>query len=257
MEVSHNPINKIRMLNRGLLMAFVASLLLSVYFLFSLPSDLQSKGNLQYLDLVKPILFNLYVSLAITATLACVALYFEITNKQTVIVYREKSLAQSTAEKTQADSGSKLTSLNSKSIRSNDNQTLLSESLNHICNKLDAVAGACYLAKEEEHIKFVELVTGFALPLSESDILRFNFGEGIVGQAAKSGKSIYLDEIPEGYIQVVSGLGQSYPKYLLILPLSKNNEVKGILEIATFRELSGQEKQMAEKFAGEIGERLR
>lgn len=254
-EGKPNSNNNISAFSRGLMIAFAASLLVSVYLLFTLPSDLRFKGNLQYLDLVTPILVKLYIALGVTVALACFALYAEMKNTKVVIVLKEKSAAQSVEEKIQSESN-RLDSLDSTSITSKDAITILTSSLNLIGKSLNAVAGACYTTKEEENVKYVELISGYALPLTETDVLRFNFGEGLVGQAAKSGSAIYVDEIPEGYIQAVSGLGQSSPRFILILPLKKNNEVKGVLEVATFKAISPQEKQMAEKFAGEIGARL-
>jgi methyl-accepting chemotaxis protein len=79
----------------------------------------------------------------------------------------------------------------------------------------------------------VELKSAFALPIGEHEI-KYEFGEGLIGQVAASGKSIYLDEVPEGYKSIMSGLGMAVPKYLFITPIKKDNAVKAILEIATF-----------------------
>lgn len=53
-------------------------------------------------------------------------------------------------------------------------------------------------------------------------------------QAAANGKTLYVDDIPEGYIYVISGLGSASPKYLLIVPFKKQEQVIGMLEIASF-----------------------
>jgi hypothetical protein len=241
--------------SRGLMAAFAISLLVSIYLLMALPSDLQFKGNLQYLDLVTPILIKLYVSLGITAILAFVALYAEMKNTKVAIVFKDKTASQAEEEKIQTEA-SRTDSLDSKSVTGKNDTELLSNSLSAIANKLDGVSGACYISKEVDGMKRVELVSGFALPLAETDVIQYNYGEGLVGQVAKSGTSIYVDEIPEGYFQVVSGLGKAVPKFILVQPIKKNNTVKGVLELATFRALNENERKMAEKFSGEIGERL-
>jgi len=255
MEGSQHSDNKITRFSRGLIIAFAISLLLSIYFVFTLPFDLRIKGNLQYMDLVTPVLVKLYLSLFFTATLACVALYAEMKNTKVAIVYKEKGNVQTAEEKNQSES-TKLDILDSKSITSKDDKSILADSLNILGSRFSAGSGACYIIKEESDRKIIELVSGYALSLTETETLQYNFGDGLIGQVAKSGLPIYLDEIPEGYVQVVSGLGSASPRYILILPLKKNNEVRGILEIATFKAISQHEKQMAEKFSGEIGERL-
>ncbi len=247
--------NKTSGFSKGLLLAFAASLLLSVYVISGLPADLRFKGNLQYMDLVEPVLMKLYIVLGITALLACLTLYAEMKNIKVAIVHKEKAIKQTLEDKNQFES-TRLEALDSQSISSNDTIALLADSLNIISNKFNAGTGACYMIKEENNVKFVEFVSGYALPISEDDTVRFDFGEGLIGQAAKTGAAIYLDEIPEGYVQVVSGLGVASPRFIMILPLKKNNEVKGVLEIATFQVISQQEKRAAEKFANEIGERL-
>jgi hypothetical protein len=112
------------------------------------------------------------------------------------------------------------------------------------------------LVTESEGKRILEVKYGFALTLAESQSIKFEFGEGLIGQAALSGQNLYLDEIPEGYIKIVSGLGTSSPRYLLIVPLKKENEVKGVIEIATFAPLKEntrkQVDEMAQILAGKI-----
>lgn len=241
---------------KALVYAFAASLLLSIYLLSGLSSDLKFKANVQYMDLVNPVLIKLYLALGLTAIIAGVTIYIEMRNKRTVIVYKDKTESQSKEERTTTQSSSSIDGLNSKSITAKDSKTILADSLSLLAKELEAGAGACYLSGEEEGQRFVELHSGFALPIAESDTLRFNYGEGIVGQVAKSGAAIYLDEIPEGYFQVLSGLGQASPKFMLVLPVKKGNDVKAVIEVATFKIIGQKEKQAAEKFVNEIGERL-
>ena len=255
MESAHNTGNKISGFSKGLMIAFGVALLYSIYLLFSLPSDLRFKGNLQYFDLVTPVLIKLYLALGLTALLAIITLYAEMKNTKVAIVYKDKTASEMAEEKTQSEI-TRSDTLDSKAITAKNDRDLLNDSLSALSKRLDGVAGACYMAGEEQGSQMMELVSGFALPLSESDVVRFNYGEGLVGQVAKSGIPIYLDEIPEGYFHVVSGLGQTSPRFVLILPMKKSGEVKGVLEVATFRAISAPEKQMAEKFASDMGERL-
>lgn len=254
MEV-HNSDNKFSRVTGALMVAFAISLLFSLYVAFTLPADLRFKGNVQYLDLVTPILVKLYIALGFTVLLAIAVIYAEMKNVKVAIIYKDKSAAQVKEEKMQAES-TRLDSLDTKSISASNPDELLTKSLNHLAKHFDGVAGACYICKNENGNRFAELISGFALPLTESDTIRFNYGEGMVGQSAKSGTPVYMDDIPEGYFQGMSGLGQASPRFILILPLKKGVEVWGVLEVATFYAFNPQQKQLAEKFAAEIGERL-
>jgi GAF domain-containing protein len=62
----------------------------------------------------------------------------------------------------------------------------------------------------------------------------FELGEGLVGNCALERKSVHLTEIPQNYIKVTSGLGGSNPKSLVLVPMKMEDEVLGIIEIASF-----------------------
>lgn len=256
MDGNINTGNGLSKYSKALIFAFAASLLLSIYLLSALPSDLKFKANVQFMDLVNPVLIKLYLALGLTAIIAGITLYVEMRNKRTVIVYKEKTQAQVAEEKSNAAANRAADSLNSKFITAKDNKAILADALSLLSKSLEAGAGACYWSGEENGQRFMELHSGFALPVAETDVVRFNLGEGLVGQVAKSGSIIYLDEIPEGYFQVQSGLGQAVPKYVFVLPVKKGSDVKAVMEIATFRNIAQKERQAAEKFANEIGERL-
>lgn len=76
---------------------------------------------------------------------------------------------------------------------------------------------ACYAYEKKKHV--------------ESILLE---GEGIIGQAYKEKDTIYLKEIPENYIKITSGLGESLPTTLLVVPIKIEKDVLGILELASF-----------------------
>ncbi len=109
--------------------------------------------------------------------------------------------------------------------------------INQLCKELEASAGAFYIAKEDGPLHYIEFVAGYAFILPESKKLRYEFGEGIAGQAAKSGKEFFIDNVPENYIKVFSGLGTSSPRFLAVLPLMKGNSAAGLVEIAFFHSL--------------------
>ncbi len=68
----------------------------------------------------------------------------------------------------------------------------------------------------------------------ENKIKEFSEGQGITGQTALNKKIKIINDIPEGYINVVSGLGASSPKYLLLIPFTANNETIAVAEFASF-----------------------
>lgn len=81
-------------------------------------------------------------------------------------------------------------------------------------------------------------------------------GEGLSGQAWQEGDSIYLTEVPQNYIKITSGLGDANPSSVLITPLKINDEVFGVVEVASFHVFQDFEidfvKKMSESIASTI-----
>ncbi|MFI6321501.1 HAMP domain-containing protein [Nonomuraea sp. NPDC050556] len=78
------------------------------------------------------------------------------------------------------------------------------------------------------------LIGGYGVRPDRSPRQTFAMGEGIVGQAAAEGRSIILDDVPAGFITIDSGLSQSTPAQIVVLPILFESRVLGILELASF-----------------------
>lgn len=104
--------------------------------------------------------------------------------------------------------------------------------LNGISKQIEIITGMVYKLNDEE--KVYKSVATYAY-YSENKPKDFKSGEGLAGQVVKDNKAIFLSEIPENYIEVVSGLGQHSPNHLVIMPIYKNNQVIGVVELATFK----------------------
>ena len=84
----------------------------------------------------------------------------------------------------------------------------------------------------------------------------FKFGEGLPGTCALEKEKIYIDEVPDDYSDVISGLGQTKPKFVLLVPLKIEDEIFGILELASFRELQVFELDFVDELAESIASTL-
>jgi hypothetical protein len=76
----------------------------------------------------------------------------------------------------------------------------------------------------------------FALGFDELP-LDFEMGEGITGQAAKDNKILVINNLPESYSPVISGLGMGKARNLYIIPLVCEKKSYGVIEITTFKEI--------------------
>ena len=77
-------------------------------------------------------------------------------------------------------------------------------------------------------------------------------GEGLAGQAWQEGDMVYLTEVPQNYIKIVSGLGDANPTSVLIVPLKVNDQIFGVVEIASFNIFHDFEMEFVQKIAETI-----
>ena len=117
---------------------------------------------------------------------------------------------------------------------------------------LDANQGAIFLAEEEEGEKFLSMVACFAYEKKKFPDKKIAWGEGLIGAAAVEKKGYYTDKIQDGYLTITSGLGKANPRFLLIEPLIWNEQVFGIIEIASFSAISEHKVQFVERVAESI-----
>ena len=66
----------------------------------------------------------------------------------------------------------------------------------------------------------------------------FAAGEGLAGQAALSRRSLFLDEVPDSYFRIGSGLGAARPSALAVLPVVTNGKTTAVVEIGGFAPLT-------------------
>src|SRR6201986_993727 len=82
---------------------------------------------------------------------------------------------------------------------------------------------------------------------------RFDIGEGLVGQAAFERKTIALTDVPQDYIKVGSGLGEAAPADILVMPVLFEDQVLGVIELASLRPFSDVNRDFLDRITETIG----
>jgi PAS domain S-box-containing protein len=77
-------------------------------------------------------------------------------------------------------------------------------------------------------------------------------GEGLSGQAWQEGDTVYLTDVPQNYVRITSGLGDANPTSVLIVPLKVNDQIFGVVEIASFSVFEAFEIEFVQKIAESI-----
>jgi signal transduction histidine kinase/HAMP domain-containing protein/CheY-like chemotaxis protein len=93
--------------------------------------------------------------------------------------------------------------------------------------------GAFYLAEDSESRPELRLVGAYGYPDDDRRPTRIPFGRSLVGQAARSRRTIVVDELPAGYVTISSGLGEVEPSALVLLPIVFEGQVLGVIELAS------------------------
>ncbi|MDG9705822.1 HAMP domain-containing protein [Streptomyces sp. DH37] len=101
---------------------------------------------------------------------------------------------------------------------------------------VDAQYGAFYLAEEDAtEGTELRLIGSYGHPdvARGAEPPRFRLGQSLVGQAARSRRTIIVDDLPAGYVTVSSGLGSTDPTSLIVLPIMAEEQVLGAIELAS------------------------
>lgn len=106
--------------------------------------------------------------------------------------------------------------------------------LRSIALHYEVCCGVIYM-KNEETQQF-DLAGQFALT-DDPKYTSINEQDGIAGLAISTGKVQNWTDIPDDYISISSGLGQTKSLQLYVLPLKKNGNVEAVIEVACFGKL--------------------
>jgi hypothetical protein len=233
--------------------------LYSGYILYSLPAELEKVSgriDLSAINEAQPVFTKAYVVIGLTLFLVVIVLmqflYYLNSSKTAEIkaFYDRKDegrLSDNSDQKAKSEEDD--FSKNVKEILDSvkqikDEKKRYEKILSKLCMKIEASQGIFYTVKKEKNKRYIDMLTSFAFNVPDSETLTYEFGEGLAGQVAKEGKKINVDNIPEGYINILSGLGSASPNHLLIYPVKDGEKVVAIAEIASFKEITVSDEKL-------------
>src|SRR5262249_8719714 len=112
--------------------------------------------------------------------------------------------------------------------------------MNEVTPTVNAQHGAFFLAEPRtDGGPELALAAADGFTPRRSDLRsRFAVGEGLIGQAALEHKVIALTDLPADYIRVGSGLGDAPATGLLVIPVLFEDQLLGVIELASVRSFS-------------------
>lgn len=241
-----------------LVVLFVLGILYSGYILYNLPASLEkvsARIDLNAINEAQPVITEAYTVIGLTLLTGFVLIihFLYILNmagkkdirSQTAAIADDRTEVSDGQIVEEIDSASEIVREIKKSAAElKDDRSKNEKILARLCMKLEASQGIYYTVKKDKHKRYIEMQTSFAFSLPESETLTYEFGEGLAGQVAKEGKKINISNVPEGYIKIISGLGNASPSHLLIYPIMNEGNVVAVAEIASFREITGKDEKL-------------
>ena len=140
---------------------------------------------------------------------------------------------------------------------SGDFNELSFQIISNLVKYIGANVGGLFLAYfDNTEKKYLELVASYAFDRKKYMKKQVLLGEGLAGRAFQEGETILLTDIPEDYINITSGLGEDKPRNLLIVPLKVNEEIHGVVELASLKEILPYQIEFTERICNNIASSL-
>lgn len=133
-----------------------------------------------------------------------------------------------------------------------DDQKMFDVIISSLVKYTGANQGGLFLLEGEKDERVLNLMAAYAYDRKKYLQKTIAVGEGVLGQVVLERAPVFMTAIPDEYVQITSGLGDSPPRSLLISPLIVNEEVYGVLELASFQKF----EPHVQEFVSKIGESI-
>ncbi len=133
----------------------------------------------------------------------------------------------------------------------NDLNELSHKVISNLVKYCGVVQGALFIINgEEENDRHLEMTSCYAYDRHKFPDKRIEMGEGLLGATVKEQETTYMTEVPQDFVHITSGLGESTPNAVLMVPLKVNDQVYGAIELADFHGI----EQYVRDFVEKVGE---
>ena len=134
-----------------------------------------------------------------------------------------------------------------------DLKKLSDDIISHLVKYMKANQGSLFILNDfDSRDIYLELTACYAWDRKKFIQKKIAKGEGLVGQVWQEGESVFMTDVPNNYVHITSGLGEANPSSILIAPLKINDQIFGILEIASFKPFEKFEIEFVEKLGESI-----
>ncbi|BCG96757.1 histidine kinase [Mesorhizobium sp. 131-2-1] len=118
---------------------------------------------------------------------------------------------------------------------------------------VNAQYGVFYVTNRDEKESYLELAASYGAESRAAIKQRLDLREGLVGQSAADKRAIMLDNVPPDFLRITSGLGGASPANVIILPALFEDEVKAVIELASFSEFRDTHQSFLNQLMESVG----
>ena len=124
--------------------------------------------------------------------------------------------------------------------------------LSELAPLVSAQQGVIYQMESEESGTMV-LLSAFADSDPDGHSHRLRLGTGLVGQCAAEKQRMLITDVPADAIPIRSGLFQSVPQSIIVLPILFEDRVKAVIELASLRVFTASHLAFLDQLTSSIG----
>ena len=135
--------------------------------------------------------------------------------------------------------------------QNNDNLEKLGDAiLQNLVHYVEAIQGGLFIYDEDNRELY--LLSAYAYNRKKFMQKTVKLGEGLVGTCAIEKEKIFLTDVPNEYLTITSGLGEANPRNILLVPLKLEDNIFGVIELASFDVFEPYKVEFIEKVAENI-----
>jgi HAMP domain-containing protein/signal transduction histidine kinase/CheY-like chemotaxis protein len=125
--------------------------------------------------------------------------------------------------------------------------------MSEVAPLVNAQYGVFYVTNRDDSETYLELAASYGAESKSAIRSRLDLREGLIGQSAADKRAIMLDNVPSDFLRVTSGLGDAAPANVVILPALFEDEVKAVIELASFSEFRDTHQSFLNQLMESVG----
>ena len=121
---------------------------------------------------------------------------------------------------------------------------------------VDAQHGGFFMLEAPEKDKAdptLNLIASYGFTNRKNLLNSYKVKESLIGQCAFEKKRILLTDVPDGFVNIQTGLGEAPPRNVVVLPVLFEGETKAVIELASFKSFSQNQLTFLDQLMDSIG----